>query len=128
MTDDEIVAARIVEVVSRAIALDVEAVQALFEHRTSCNELLLADETIQARDNGRYRTVGVFGLLSGIAGVHPGTSYSRIEAEWSVRCPRHSDADGVAGSKCPVDGCSYRLVPCDLLRVQLSKPPEPEKI
>ena len=123
MTDDEIVAARIVEVVNRAIGIDAEALESLFEHRASCNESLLSDDTIKTRDNGRYRTVGVLGLLSGIAGNHQDSWEPRIEAVYEVRCPRHPNVSGIVGTPCCVDGCLYKLLPYDLLRLELTEPP-----
>lgn len=67
---DALVSKRIVDVVTRAIKKDPAAMEALFHVRVRCNELILADPTIQADQHEGPPYLGVIGLLCGIAGTH----------------------------------------------------------
>lgn len=96
----EIVIDHLLEVLNRAVKADRKAIAQLLAHRVPCNQALADDPTIQV---GSYReiqpyAVGLLGLLSGIAGVHPEDSYSRIAAEYDVECSRCGhDAQAVGG-------------------------------
>lgn len=92
----EIVIDHLLGVLNRAVKADRKAIAQLLAHRVPCNQALADDPTIQV---GSYReiqpyAVGLLGLLSGIAGVHPEDSYSRIAAEYDAECPEHGVHDG----------------------------------
>ena len=71
-TLDVQIAARIINVMKRALAADPEAVRALIETRVPCNDALANDPTIQVVDDAGVTKVGLLGILNGIAGcVYP---------------------------------------------------------
>jgi hypothetical protein len=97
-------------VLNRATVADRDAIAALIEARVPCNQALADDPTIQVgscREPGTY-TVGLLGILSGIAGAHP-DGFSQIAAVFEVVCPKHGKADGVVGDACTDCGAALEL-------------------
>jgi len=104
-TKDDTVIDRILEVMNRAINADSEAVASLCDQRVPCNETLAKDLTIQVGTyHGHPYTVGLIGILAGIAGSHE-DGYSKICAIFETVCETHGVVDEAAENKCPVDGC-----------------------
>jgi hypothetical protein len=74
-----------VAVLNEALTTDPEAINAMFAHRTPCNEKLSDHETIQVRDyemegDPSPPNFGVLGLLNGIFGIKP-SGYGFIQTE-----------------------------------------------
>lgn len=69
MSVDLAIAARIVELMNEALALDPVAVRKLCGRRVECNRALADHPTIQVRSNGMRYAVGMLGVLNGIAGA-----------------------------------------------------------
>jgi len=129
----DFVARRIVQVMNSAVEADKVALRALVEHRVDCNEALAEHPSVQVmrrNDPGGttpWHTVGLLGILSGIAGALP-DGYGRIEAMFNVDCPRVSHCEVitgdvrleglVVGDPCPV--CGSALVLGDLIEFKLS--------
>lgn len=118
---------RICKIVNIAIESDPSAMRALFENRVPCNQRLAEDPEIQVikeNDDVGY-TIGVLGLLSGIAGTRTykdQENFSKIWAVYNVDCPIHGTNeeknDLVVGDTCPVEGCEEELVLGELLRIE----------
>ncbi|MGW8178297.1 MAG: hypothetical protein ACWGQW_05960 [bacterium] len=118
---------RIVKIVNLAIEADPSAMRALFENRVPCNQRLADDPEIQVmkeNDDVGY-TIGMLGLLSGIAGTRTykgQENFSKIWAVYNVDCPIHGTNEEehgfVVGDTCPVEGCEEKLVLGDLLRIE----------
>lgn len=124
---NQIVVNQIVEVVNRAIEADPSAMRALFENRVPCNQRLRNDPTIQVatEDENIGPTVGLLGILSGIAGTftYKGKpNWSRISAVYNVDCPIHGndlkEKERKVGDICPKIGCNEKLILGDLLRIE----------
>ena len=65
----------IVALLNAAWLCDPKAMHALVEHRVPCNDELADHPTIQVLDEGRGASVGLLGILNGIAGTNEaGTS------------------------------------------------------
>lgn len=117
---------RIIEVVNSAIDADPSAMRAMFENRVPCNTKLTNHPEIQVMEEKDIGfTVGVMGLLSGIAGTctyKENNRYSKIWAVYEVRCPVHGvneDEPGlIVDNDCPVKGCVEKLETGYLLRLE----------
>lgn len=117
---------RIIEVVNTAINADPSAMRALFENRVPCNTKLANHPEIQIlEEKSNMYTIGVMGLLSGIAGTcsYKGSDkYSKIWAIYEVKCPIHGVneeiPDLVVGQNCPIKDCVEKLEPGYLLRLE----------
>lgn len=118
---------QILDVVNEAISDDPSAMRALFENRVPCNERLANHPSIQVMMESEEvgNTVGILGLLSGIAGTREyrgNKTFSRIWAVYNVNCPVHGNIDDnenfLVGETCPEDDCEEKLVLGDLLRVE----------
>jgi len=116
----------IVGIINQAIDADHVAMKALFENRVPCNSRLAEHPTIQVlNDENVGHTIGLLGILCGIAGTrnykgHDG--FSNIWAVYNVDCPEHGPNENnyglKVGDKCPIDGCDETLILGDLLRVE----------
>jgi hypothetical protein len=118
---------QIVDVVNDAINSDSSAMRALFENRVPCNQRLADHPTIQvSKENEDVGyTVGLLGLLSGIAGTRQykdNANFSRIWAVYNVDCPIHGTDeerhDLKVGDTCPTEGCDEKLILGELLRIE----------
>ena len=79
--------AKVVEVLNRALEADPEAIRALFNQRTPCNQQLADDPTIQVGDPGEFAScmgtsIGLLGLINGFFGVDEDTGYGAIAAHF----------------------------------------------
>jgi hypothetical protein len=102
---------QMLSVLNRAIEKDRAAITALLAHRVPCNRDLADDETIQVMSakHGQdpFDTVGMLGILSGIAGCHE-DGMAKIAALFDVCCPIHGVVSGKIGEKC--HHCSNVLI------------------
>lgn len=123
----EVTTQQIIDTINDAISADSSAMRALFENRVPCNQRLAKHPTIQVlKENDDVGcTVGVLGILSGIAGTREYNGqkgFSRIWAVYNVDCPIHGTDEGrhdlVVGDICPEEGCEEELILGDLLRVE----------
>lgn len=120
------IAQHIVDIVNEAINADPVAMRALFENRVPCNSLLAEHPSIQVLEEKNVGlTVGVLGVLSGIAGTREykgQEGFSRIWAVYNVDCPIHGtneeEPGQAVGETCSVEGCEEKLILGDLLRVE----------
>ena len=99
---DDIVICRILEVMNRAIETDQDTITELCKQRVQCNKVLCDDPTIQVGTyhvSGEY-TIGLIGILSGIAGTH-NDGYSNIAAEFETVCPTHGVVNVKIDGICP---------------------------
>ena len=57
---------------SLLLEVDGEAINALFNHRTSCNSRMADHPTVQAGrlDKSNHFMVGIIGVLNGLFGIH----------------------------------------------------------
>jgi len=127
---NNIIVQRIIDITNEAIAADPSAMRAMFENRIPCNQRLSDHDSIQVMKESEAvgNTVGVFGLLSGIAGTmqyKDNPHYSRIWAVYNVVCPVHGvkedDEDvHLVGDNCPRsdESCNEKMILGDLLRVE----------
>ncbi len=131
-TFDEQIADRIIEVMNRAVAADPKAVKDLCELRVDCNAELAADPTIQVLREfvGGVNTVGLIGILNGIAGILGEEAGSKkgwglVAASYQVRCPDHGvhlhNRSRVVGSLCTVQDCLKTLALGELLGFRRSQ-------
>ena len=123
---DNIIINHLVNVINQAIDADHVAMKALFENRVPCNSKLAEHPTIQSmQDENVGYTVGLLGILCGIAGTRTHKDqegFSKIWAVYNVDCPEHGPNEDIynlkVGDKCPIGGCDEILVLGDLLRIE----------
>ena len=122
---DNAIVDRVVQVVNEAITADPSAVRALFENRVPCSNKLAEHLTIQVTTNGdQGYTVGMLGILCGIAGTRAykdNSNFAKIWAVYNVDCPVHGtleDESLPVGETCPNDSCEEKLVLGELLRIE----------
>jgi hypothetical protein len=99
---EELFAQRIVRVMNEALESDPKAIRGL----VSCNDVLADHPSIQVQQETEGYSVGLLGLLNGIAGTFP-DSYGRVHAIFDVVCPNMckpttvEKGTGVIGDLCP---------------------------
>lgn len=82
-TESSVTIARAIELLNELIALDEDAVTALFENRVPCNEALADHPTVQIVVNAENKyTVGLLGIINGMFGVD-GRGIGQIGAAYS---------------------------------------------
>lgn len=102
-----------INVLNRALNKDPIAINAIMEHRFSCNKDLVDDPTIQVMDNGDTYLVGTLGLINGIFGIRE-NGHGYIAAVYDVVCETHGVVDGKIGDRCSVEiGDTYSVEKCD---------------
>jgi hypothetical protein len=92
------------EILNRAVKADANAMANLINHRVRCNQALADDPTIQV---GRSPSIGVMGLLSGIAGCHE-DGFSKICAVYETVCAVHGVVEAKVGGDCG-KGCKQNV-------------------
>lgn len=86
---------RIIEVMNRMLESDPRATNAILRTRHNCNQRLADDPTIQVASDWEPPTVGLLGILNGLAGVLPKESekpgWGRVAAVYNLLCPVHGE-------------------------------------